>query len=312
MHRNNDKLASLVLLLNFFLTALSFVPPHRYFRLPTVGTTPIPASGLTLMKATNNFANNEIVTIECHLRPEGSFVPEPLFDGIIMDASPESSETLTFALGKGNYLPGLHDLVSTMDIAQSIQKKSIDAGWGAWNPDLQATIAFESLKGSGLDTSVIKKGVELVMGNGIRAVVTEISEDETEFVVDANPPLAGASYLADVKLLSREFGPTEFLYSPKEFLDSKYQVATFALGCFWGGELAYMREPGVVGTKVGYTQGEKSNPSYKEVCSGSTGHTESVMILYDSTIVSYKRLVLFAMDRLGESKYLLNQVGNDK
>jgi hypothetical protein len=178
---------------------------------------------------------------------------------------------------------------------------------------LQATVAFESLKGGGLDTSAIKKGVELVMGNGIRAVVTEISDDETEFVVDANPPLAGASYLADVKLLSREFGPTEFLYSPNdEFLDSKYQVATFALGCFWGIELAYMREPGVVGTKVGYTQGEKNDPSYKEVCSGSTGHTESVMILYDSTIVSYERLVLFAMDKLGESKYLLNQVGNDK
>lgn len=73
-----------------------------------------------------------------------------------------------------------------------------------------------------------------------------------------------------------------------------------------------MREEGVVGTKVGYTQGKVDNPTYKDVCSGSTGHTESIMVVYDSSIVSYKQLVNLAMERLGEYKYLLNQVGNDK
>ena len=73
-----------------------------------------------------------------------------------------------------------------------------------------------------------------------------------------------------------------------------------------------MREQGVVGTKVGYTQGETDNPTYEQVCSGTTGHTKSIMVKYDSSVVSYKKLVNLAMERLGEYKYLLNQVGNDK
>jgi peptide-methionine (S)-S-oxide reductase len=73
-----------------------------------------------------------------------------------------------------------------------------------------------------------------------------------------------------------------------------------------------MREDGVVGTKLGYTQGSVVDPSYYDVCSGTTGHTEAIQVIYDPSVVSYERLVHLAMDRLGENKYLLNQVGNDK
>ena len=52
------------------------------------------------------------------------------------------------------------------------------------------------------------------------------------------------------------------------------EVATFAGGCFWGTELHFQRLPGVVATCVGYTQGRTEKPSYKEVCGGTTGHTE--------------------------------------
>ena len=51
-------------------------------------------------------------------------------------------------------------------------------------------------------------------------------------------------------------------------------VASFAGGCFWGTELHFQRLPGVVATCVGYTQGRTEKPSYKEVCGGTTGHTE--------------------------------------
>ena len=83
-------------------------------------------------------------------------------------------------------------------------------------------------------------------------------------------------------------------------------------GSLIAGELEFMREKGVVGTKVGYTQGDAADPSYQEVCTGTTGHTEAIMVTFDSAVVEYETLVHLAMDRLGENKYLLNQVGNDK
>jgi len=70
--------------------------------------------------------------------------------------------------------------------------------------------------------------------------------------------------------------------------------------------------PGVISTHVGYTQGHKESPTYEEVCTGTTGHTEAIRIVYDPNIVSYKSLVQLGLDRLGDNIYLLNQVGNDQ
>ena len=67
-------------------------------------------------------------------------------------------------------------------------------------------------------------------------------------------------------------------------------VAVFAGGCFWSVELAYQREPGVTRTAVGYCQGQTTNPTYEQVCSGRTGHTEAVLVEYDPAVVSYERL----------------------
>ena len=77
-------------------------------------------------------------------------------------------------------------------------------------------------------------------------------------------------------------------------------------------ELAYQRMQGVVSTAVGYTQGRKENPTYEEVCSGTTGHTEAIQVLYDPDVVSYESLVQLGLDRLGGDVYKLNQVGNDR
>lgn len=69
---------------------------------------------------------------------------------------------------------------------------------------------------------------------------------------------------------------------------------------------------GVISTHVGYTQGHKESPTYEEVCTGTTGHTEAIRIVYDPNIVSFKSLVQLGLDRLGDNIYLLNQVGNDR
>ncbi len=69
------------------------------------------------------------------------------------------------------------------------------------------------------------------------------------------------------------------------------EVAIFGLGCFWGAEEIYWQTPGVWSTSVGYAGGHTPHPSYEEVCTGMTGHTEAVRIVFDPTVVSYADLV---------------------
>ena len=70
-----------------------------------------------------------------------------------------------------------------------------------------------------------------------------------------------------------------------------FEVAIFGLGCFWGAEEIFWRTPGVWSTSAGYAGGSTPNPSYEEVCSGRTGHTEAVRVVYDPSKVSYADLV---------------------
>ncbi len=69
------------------------------------------------------------------------------------------------------------------------------------------------------------------------------------------------------------------------------EKATFAGGCFWCMEPAFDHVPGVVSVTVGYTGGTKKNPTYEEVSSGTTGHAESIEVVYDPTKVSYEKLL---------------------
>lgn len=69
------------------------------------------------------------------------------------------------------------------------------------------------------------------------------------------------------------------------------EKGTFAAGCFWGVEEAFRQVKGVVSTAVGYTGGSFKDPTYKDVCSGKTGHAETVEIEYDPSRVSYEELL---------------------
>jgi peptide-methionine (S)-S-oxide reductase len=69
------------------------------------------------------------------------------------------------------------------------------------------------------------------------------------------------------------------------------ELAMFGLGCFWGAERKFWQLKGVYSTAVGYAAGHTPNPTYREVCTGMTGHTEAVLVVFDPKIVSYDELL---------------------
>ena len=73
--------------------------------------------------------------------------------------------------------------------------------------------------------------------------------------------------------------------------DPSLEVAMFGLGCFWGAERVFWKVPGVFTTAVGYAAGYTPNPTYREVCSGQTGHNEVVLVVFDPAKVSFADLL---------------------
>ena len=77
----------------------------------------------------------------------------------------------------------------------------------------------------------------------------------------------------------------------KEHMNDNLSTATFGNGCFWCTEAIFQRLKGVASVMPGYTGGVVKNPSYKEVCNGTTGHAEAIQITYDSNVISYRELL---------------------
>lgn len=85
-------------------------------------------------------------------------------------------------------------------------------------------------------------------------------------------------------------------FVPGIIKSGRYGTALFAGGCFWGVEYFLQKEPGVVSVTSGYTGGSVKNPSYKEVCTGNTGHAETVKVVYDPSKTTYEKLLRLFME----------------
>lgn len=230
------------------------------------------------------------MTIDLELTPENGFVPEPLFD---------SSGRTSFVVGWGNYLPAIHELLLGRRVGETVRNVSIDAGYGGRSDDFIFAVPREQI-----DKLVKnwKPDQKLVLGG---APVEVLSCNKQTVVIDANPPLAGSSYLCSFTVVAvekafeqnpdqkREGEVAIFPFGRKMLSDQialskscpeRYQVASFALGCFWGAELAFMRTPGVLSTRVGYSSGLRKK-------------RETVMVVFDTEIVSFEDLVSIALCR---------------
>jgi peptide-methionine (S)-S-oxide reductase len=105
-------------------------------------------------------------------------------------------------------------------------------------------------------------------------------------MVDGASSLPGREHALDVPSLH------EVLETPlKGPFPEGIELAVFGMGCFWGEERVFWQAPGVYSTAVGYAGGFTPNPTYEEVCSGATGHTEAVLVAFDPAATSYEQLL---------------------
>ena len=225
--------------------------------------------------STTAAAKGDVVKVRYSLKPDMESRAESFGENAdkLIEALPFDMGECSFVLGGGGYLDGLHDTVMGMAAGDSVDGVSIDAGAGEYLKEGCAKVPIDAAP-QGLKTGM-KVMLTVGAGQQVQATVTEMTE--TDVTIDTNHPLAGIKFLLDCELVALE-------------APSNFEVATFAGGCFWGLELAYQREVGVVGTAVGYTQGETDEPTYEAVCSGTTGHTEAVQVVYDPRVVGYERL----------------------
>ena len=91
---------------------------------------------------------------------------------------------------------------------------------------------------------------------------------------------------------------------------SKRQTATFGGGCFWCIEAIMQRLHGVIEVVSGYAGGHTENPTYREICSGTTGHAEVIQIIYDSEVISYEDIITIFMT--SHDPTTLNRQGADR
>ena len=220
-----------------------------------------------------------------------------------------------------NHKPGIYvDVVSGEPLFSSIDKFDSGTGWPSFTKPIAGTDIVEKKDSAyGMErVEARSKKADSHLGHvfpdgprdkgGMRYCINSAS---LKFIPVENMEKEGYGQYLDpfvkaglVKTSAQANGPTADGKSA-----AKTEVATFAGGCFWGMEEILRKIPGVISTRVGYTGGTTKNPTYKQVCTGVTGHAEAIEIAFDPTKTSYEKLlsVFFRM----HDPTTLNQQHND-
>jgi peptide methionine sulfoxide reductase msrA/msrB len=210
-----------------------------------------------------------------------------------------------------NHEPGIYvDIASGEPLFSSIDKFDSGTGWPSFTKPLEPKNVYAQT-----DTAFGMRREEVrstIGGSHLGHVFDDgpaptgmrycINSASLRFIpVDK---LAAEGYAQYLPLFAK--GPSTAAEKPR----AKTEVATLAGGCFWGMEEILRKIPGVISTRVGYTGGNLSNPTYEDVHTGTTGHAESVEVTFDPGVISYEQLLEKYFFRMHDPT-TLNRQGND-